>query len=537
MTTNTPENPSHGSPMRREIGLLSLTFIGVSGVIGSGWLFAPLLASQLAGPAALLAWLLGGLAIGLLAMTFAEIAAMLPVAGGIARLPQFSHGNVVSMAMGWSAWVGYNTTAPIEVEAMLRYLAPQLPWLYQSATPGHLSLPGMSAAAALLLLFTVINIFGVRFFARINASITWVKLVVPIIVALVLIVDSFEVSNLQAGGGFFAMGAEGILASIASGGIIFAFIGFRHTIDLAGEAKNPQFTVPTAILLTILICFVVYGLIQLAFIGALSPADLENGWKTLQISGDFGPLSGLATAVGILWLVSLLNVGAVVAPLGGGLVSVGSMGRLTLALAQNGFFPQLFETLNRFGVPAYAMLLNFAVASAVFFLLPFQEILSLNGAAIILSFAVGPIALMALRRLDPERKRGFRLPGARVMAPVAFIVATLIIYWSGWDTYWRLAACLLVGLVMLLLKVKNTRGEQLDLRESLWLIPYLIGLGILSYLGDFGGGRKLLPFGWDMLLIAIFCTGIFWYAVQCRLSQENYTRYLREEQLFEQREY
>jgi hypothetical protein len=95
----------------------------------------------------------------------------------------------------------------------------------------------------------------------------------------------------------------------------------------------------------------------------------------------------------------------------------------------------------------------------------------------------------------------------------------------------------LVGLVLLLLKVKNTRGERLDLSESLWLLPYLIGLGILSFLGDFGGGLKLLPFGWDMLLIAAFCIGIFWYAVRCRLGQDKYERYLREERLFEQGEY
>ena len=537
MTDPNPVTAPSDGHMRREIGLLSLTFIGVSGVLGSGWLFAPLLASQLAGPAALLAWLLGGLAIGLLAMTFAEIAAMLPVAGGIARLPQFSHGNVVSMAMGWSAWVGYNTTAPIEVEAMLRYLAPHFPWLYHSDTAGHLSTLGMTAAGAMLLIFTVVNIFGVRFFARINASITWLKILVPVVVAVTLIADGFEGANLAAGGGFFAMGAEGILASIASGGIIFAFIGFRHTIDLAGEAKNPQFTVPVAILLTILICFLVYGLIQLAFIGALSPSDLENGWKALHFSGQFGPLSGLAAAIGILWLVSLLNVGAVIAPLGGGLVSVGSMGRLALALAQNGFFPRVLETLNRFGVPAYAMMVNFVVASLVFVLLPFQEVLSLNGAAIILSFAVGPVALISLRRLDPARPRGFRLAAAGILAPTAFIVATLIIYWSGWDTYWRLAACLGVGLVLLLIKVRNTRGERLDLAEAAWLLPYLLGLGTFSYLGDFGHGRGIIPFGWDTLLIAVFCTLTFWYAVHCRLSREKYVGYIREEKVFEQGEY
>ncbi|MBK1705672.1 APC family permease [Halochromatium glycolicum] len=530
MPRSNPSPQPASRPLRREIGLLSLTFIGVSGVLGSGWLFAPLLASQLAGPAALLGWLLGGLAIGLLAMTFAEIAAMLPVAGGIARLPQFSHGNVVSMAMGWSAWIGYNTTAPIEVEAMLRYLAPHLPWLYQSSTPGNLTALGMLTASLMLLLFTVLNIFGVRVFARLNASITWLKLLVPILVAAVLMLEHFDGANLQAGGGFFTMGTEGILASIASGGIIFAYLGFRHTIDLAGEAKNPQFTVPAAILLTILICFVIYASIQLAFLGALTEAELADGWKQLHFSGDFGPLSGLAAAAGILWLVSLLNLGAVIAPFGGALVAVGSMGRLALALAQNGFFPRALERLNRFGVPASAMLLNFVVASLIFVLLPFSEILSLNSAAIILSFAVGPIALIALRRLDPARQRGFRLPAAGILAPLAFIVSTLIIYWSGWDTYWRLALCLAIGLLLLIIKVKKTRSEQLDLAEAAWLIPFLGGLGIISYLGDFGQGLRLLPFGWDILLISLFGLAVFWYAVRCRLSAEKYARYLRKEQ-------
>ena len=93
------------SRMPREMGLVGLTFIAVSGVIGSGWLFVPLLAAQHAGPASLVAWVLGGFAMLLLALTFAEISAMLPVPGGIARVPQFSHGNVASMAGGFRDWV------------------------------------------------------------------------------------------------------------------------------------------------------------------------------------------------------------------------------------------------------------------------------------------------------------------------------------------------------------------------------------------------------------------------------------------------
>lgn len=528
-------HPVSGKGMQRDIGLVSLTFIGVSGVIGSGWLFAPLLAGQAAGPAALLAWLIGGVSVGLLALTFAELAAMLPVAGGIARLPHFSHGRVVGMAMGWTAWIGYNTAAPIEVEAMLRYLDPWLPWLYESSATGRpelgdLTLAGTGFAIALLGVFTLANLFGVRLFARLNATITWFKVAVPLLVTGALLLDQFTFANFTAHGGFVATGIEGVLTAVASGGVIFAFLGFRHTIDLAGEARHPQVTVPAAILLTVLICLLLYGLLQLAFIGALTEADLANGWQGLSFSGNFGPLSALASAAGILWLVSLINVGAVVSPFGGALVAVGSMGRLSVGLAENGFFPKALERLNRHGVPALGMLVNLGFSIAVFFLLPFAEIVALNSAAIVLSLGVGPITLGALRKLDPARVRPFRLMAAHVMAPAAFVVATLIVYWSGWETLWRLGLCVLIGFAVLLVRMRSAKETPgpLHLAEARWLLPYLVGLGLVSYLGDFGDGRGLIPFGWDMLTLSVLAIATYLYAVACRLQPEEYARVLEE---------
>ncbi|MCP4329093.1 MAG: amino acid permease [Alphaproteobacteria bacterium] len=85
---------------QRSIGLIGLTFIAISGMLGSGWLFVPLFVSQLAGPAGILSWLIGGMVMLLIALCYAEIGAMLPVSGALARVPLFSHGNVVSAAMG-----------------------------------------------------------------------------------------------------------------------------------------------------------------------------------------------------------------------------------------------------------------------------------------------------------------------------------------------------------------------------------------------------------------------------------------------------
>ncbi|WP_341989022.1 APC family permease [Azorhizobium sp. AG788] len=518
--------------LKRDIGLLGLTFVAVSGVIGSGWLFAPLMAAKYAGPASLVAWGIGGIAVLLLALTFAEIMAILPVAGGIARVPMFSHGNTVAMAMGWSAWVGYNTTAPIEVEAMLRYLSPFLPWVYEDAGSRVLSWAGVACAGAMLVLFTVINALGVKFFVAINSTVTWVKIGIPLVVAAMLIASRFEPGNFVADGGFAPLGLPGILAAVSSGGIIFSFVGFRHVVDMAGEAKNPGFTVPAALIISILICFVIYAGLQLAFIGALLPTDIaQAGWANLRLPGNDGPLVALATSIGLIWMVSLLSAGAVVAPFGGALVSVGSNARLAFALAENKLFPSALAKLSSLGVPVVALLVNLVVSTLAFVLLPFDELLKLNSSAIILSFVVGPVAVVALRSLLPRVRRPFRLPAVHVLGTIAFAISTLVVYWSGWPTVERLGICLLVGLLTFVGYSRTQLRGSMDLQEGLWLVPYLIGLGLLSYLGTFQG-IGVLPFGWDMVVVCIFSTAVFWLAVRSRLHGAKFTaRMAREREI------
>jgi len=434
--------------MERSIGLLGLTFVAVSGILGSGWLFAPLIAAQSAGPASLIAWAIGGIAMLLIAITFAEITTFLPVAGGIGRVPQLSHGSVVSMAMGWTAWVGYNTAATIEVEAILRYSKTLAPWLY--STSDQLSAAGFGVAIVLLSSFTVLNAFGVRLFARINTTLTWLKIAVPLLLAGTIIGSNFSAANFTGHGGFAPLGLKGILAAVSSGGVIFSLLGFRHVIDLAGEAKNPKVNIPLALIFSLLICLIVYGSLQVAFIGALDAAELKDGWAGLHFGGDLGPLAALATAVGALWVVSLLDTTARISSFASGLVSVGSNARLGLALAQNGLFPKFMETLSNQGVPLSSLLVNFAASTLFFFALPFDQVIALNTSTVVLSFIVGPIAVVAFRELLPEAQRGFRLPAAPISGCIAFIAATLIIYWAGWNTMLHLGLCLATGFLLLL---------------------------------------------------------------------------------------
>ena len=516
--------------MNRSIGLIGLTFVAVSGVVGSGWLFAPLLTSQLAGPASIVAWVIGGLAVGLLALCFAEVSGTLPVAGGIARIPHFTHGDITSMALGWTAWVGYNTQAPIETIAMLKYAEIEFPWLFDGAgNDAPLTPEGMLVAVGFLFFFVVVNALGARALARTNAAITWLKLIIPIVLGIVLMSVRFDFDNFTSAG-FAPDGFHGIFAAVSGGGIIFAFIGFRHAIDMAGEARNPQTTVPLALVLSLLICLLVYLLLQTAFIGALQPEHLDNGWKAVGFVHGLGPLAGVALALGIGWVTSVLYLGAILGPLGGGLVATGSNARLGYALSQNRFFPAYFLKLSKRGIPVRMLLLNLITGAVIVFFIPFDEVVRLNGAAITLSFAAGPIAVYALRRQLAERPRRFKLPAVALVANAGFLVATLIVYWSGWHTTWRLGLALVVGgIVFAIAKLREGPERQpLDVRGALWLAPYLAGIGLLSYLGDFSGGIGVIPFGWDVAAAVLLSISVFYFAGWCRLSDDKTRAYVDE---------
>ncbi len=521
--------------MQRSIGLLSLTFVAISGILGSGWLFAPLMAAQAAGPSSLIAWMIGGFAMLLLAATFAEIAAILPVAGGIGRVPHFSHGSVVSMTMGWTAWVGYNTTATIEVEAVLRYSKSLAPWLYGS--DGLLSPAGLAVACVLLAVFTVLNAFGVRFFARLNTALTWVKILVPAGLAAVILTSEFRYANFSEYGGFAPEGLKGILSAISTGGVIFALIGFRHVIDMAGEARNPKVNVPLALVISLVVCLLIYGGLQLAFLGALDQSQLKQGWAALSFPGELGPMAALATAVGALWIVSILDSSARISSFASALVSVGSNARLGLAMAQNGLFPKFMETLSARGVPLFALLINFVVSALFFFILPFNEVLALNTSSIVLSFVVGPVAVLAFRQLMADAPRAFVLPAAPVTGCLAFVVASLIIYWSGWDTMLHLGVCLVIGFLLMI--YRNSRGgfDSLDWREAAWLAPYLAGLVLISWLGSFGGGAGYLPVGPDIAVVSALAVAVYILAVRLRLRQDKFDLYMAEEKADERMEY
>ncbi|MFM1889801.1 MAG: hypothetical protein RLZZ565_558, partial [Planctomycetota bacterium] len=176
--------------LERRLGPIPMLAISVGAIIGSAWLFAPLFAAQIAGPAAIVSW---GISIGvalLLALVYAELGAAFPVAGGLARFSYFSHGNLAGFLAGIACWLGYVAIAPIEVQAMVRYLADEWPWLLAAEGSSSLSGGGFVFASLLLLAMTAINLLGVSWFGETNKILTIWKVIVPVAIPIALVLHA-----------------------------------------------------------------------------------------------------------------------------------------------------------------------------------------------------------------------------------------------------------------------------------------------------------------------------------------------------------
>jgi amino acid transporter len=545
-SANTTAAPGAQRKLRRDVGRVGLLFTSVGSIIGSGWLLGALAASAVAGPAALISWVLGGGAMLLLALVHAELGGMYPVAGGSARFPHYAFGSLAGFAGGWFAFLGAVTTAPIEVEAALQYSSNYVSGLTKMSSGTLVLTPsGYAVAAVLMLLFSAINVMGVRWLSETNKVAVWWKIAVPVLAVVVLMITAFHPHNFSAAGGFMPFGWKGVFLAVASGGVIFSYLGFEQAIQLGGESKNPARNIPFAVIGSMVLGVVLYILLQVAYIAALQPSSLSHGWGAVTFGGKgavYGPFAGLATALGVSWLATVLYADAIISPAGTGLLYVGTSARISFALARNNTIPRGFARLTTRGVPVLAILFSFLLGMIVFLPFPgWQQLVGFISSATVLAYATAPLSLGALRLQEPDRPRPFRLPGGAVLAPLAFVVANEVLLFSGWAVVWKLIVAILLGVALLGISAATSPPERrpsLDWLSGAWLAPYLLGMGVISYLSSFDtktpssiagllkGPRNTLTFGWDVLAVAIFSVLVYALAIRLRLPDHQVRAYV-----------
>ncbi len=490
---------------KKSLSTISLVAMGVGAIMGSGWMFAAQYTSQEAGPGSILSWVIGAILMVFIALVFAEVCTIVPVEGSTSRIPHITHGTMTSYMFAWITWISYLVLAPIEVQAVIQYLAVFYPSLIDASRDGALSMAGLPLAIIFLLGFCVINFYSLKWLAKINNIVTLFKVAVPIFISIVFIIFCFTLPALKdiktEELSFMPFGFNGVLAAVSVGGIAYAFTGFKTIVELAGSTKNPKKSIPVATVGAVLICLVIFLFLQAAYLLVMSKFVHDNDWQGVVMLGatssSFGPFAVMAQSFGVKWVMYPLYFGAIVFPLMAGLIYFSIAMKSLGAMVHNGYLPSILGKLSPImQKPIYAIGLNFLIALVMFAPFPgWKEMATFLTSLIALTYITGPTSTMALRHHLPDMHRPFRLKGAYLLSTLGMFAATLVFLWSGWAIVSKAGIALIIALVMLGVyrTFRRDRSEEIqwNLRESVWFWIYIVLITLVSYFSSFGGTGDL----------------------------------------------
>jgi APA family basic amino acid/polyamine antiporter len=421
-----PAGARASASMRRTLGPVPLAALGVATIVGSGiFVLVGEAASQYAGPAVAVSFVLAGVAAGLAALCYAELCSAIPVTGSTYTFVSVALGPLLGWLVGWSilleyllggaaiatGWAGY-------FDSILGSIGIDLPTAltagpFDDGASGVVNLPAVLLIVALVALLCR----GARESTNTATAFTLVKVGALV---LLIVVGAFHVTStnyepfVPAADGFGEFGVAGVVR--AAGVVFFAYIGFDVVCTAAQEARNPQRTVPFGLVGALLVATTLYVAVALVLVGL---AD----YRTL---GTADPLSTAIEAVGgIEWLADVVDVAAVVGLAAGVLAVLYGLSRIFMRMAEDGAIPRWLGRVDEgAGVPRAATIAGGAVMVAAAALIPISTLTDLISVGTLLAFFAIAISVLVLRRSHPDLERPFRLPFGPVV-PVAAAAVTV----------------------------------------------------------------------------------------------------------------
>jgi APA family basic amino acid/polyamine antiporter len=396
--------------LRRSLGFTDLMLITIGTVIGSGIYLVPSGVLRQTGGHTGLAftvWAVAGFLSLLGALTYAELGAMKPEAGGLYAYLRDAFGPLPAFLYGWASFlvIASGSIAALAV-AFANYLSPLLPF----------QVPGPVISVAVIVVVALINIRGTRGSATVQNWTTGAKFGVLFLLSLVLTLRG------NGGAGLPTTPIEAPNVSLAAGfgaamiGVLWAYEGWQYVTFSAGEAKDPQRTFPRAISIATFLLIVLYLMANLGYVRALGPAGAANSERIAAdaIGTILGPVAGaVVSALILVSIFSALNGLVLTTP------------RMYYAMARDGlFFQKLTSVHPRFGTPVFAIVALTVWGALLAASGTFSQLLTYAVFTGWIFYAGGALAVMALRRSEPNAVRPFRVPGYPA-TPILFVVAAI----------------------------------------------------------------------------------------------------------------
>lgn len=470
---------------QKQPSLFSAISIGICCMIGSGWLFASYNASKVAGSLSILSWIIGAVLALVIALMLAEISTMYHDRGLFSRLLSFSHHRDFGFVFAISNWLGIVLSISSEALATVQYLStasPRLePYLFNH---DKLTFIGTGFVILLLVVYGLLNFWGMRSLAKTNNIMAVLKIGIPVLTAIFLMVAAFHPHNFTAYHHTIApYGVGSAFTAVITCGIFYSFYGFSSIATFGAELKNPRRTIPIALISSVVICLIVYLLLQVSFIAALPTTMVEKGWHQLDFTS---PLAQLLVLLNLnVWAI-ILYADAAVSPSGAGITYTGTATRMFTGMSRDEQMPKFFDHVHElFKLSRRSLIFTLIICTIMVMLSGnWQQVMMMTSVFYVLSCLAVPLALSKLRQTEADRERPFKMPFAQTLSLFLFLVLTYLLIQVNGKT---VLAALILHVVLFAFYVISFYQHRLALSLkaflSSWSIfAYLIFTTIFSYI-------------------------------------------------------
>ena len=429
------------SKLKKSVGVLDLTALGIGAIIGTGIFVIIGEAIGDSGPAIVLSFLLAGITCIFSALSYSELASAIPVSGSAYTYAYATLGELIAFIIGWDLILEYGVSVAAIAVGWGGYLKDLLDSLFSITLPASIASPpgdgGTFNAPAVFVILAVacVLIAGIRESARTNTIMVAIKLTV-LLFFIAVGVTSFHSSNFTP---FAPNGVSGVVDAAAL--IFFAYIGFDAVSTASEESKDPARDLPKAIIGALVVATLLYIAVALVTTGLL-PFD--------QLKGSESPLAdAIEKGAGISWGANIISFGALVAITSVVLTILYGQTRIIFSMSRDGLLPaKLGEVWERTKTPALITAIVASLAAVIAAFVPLDEIAKLVNIGTLFAFLIVNIGVIVLRRTKPDLERGYRVPFVPVFPLIGSGLCIFLMTYLDGITWVRFGVWLVIGMVI-----------------------------------------------------------------------------------------
>lgn len=422
--------------LKKSLGALDLVLLGIGCIIGTGiFVLTGVAAAKYAGPGIMLSFVLSGLACAFAALAYAELAAMVPIAGSAYTYSYAALGEIVAWIVGWNLVLEYSVGSSAVaagwsgyVVGLLKSAGITLSKTYTAvpAEGGVVNLPAMFIAIFLSLLL----VRGTKESATLNRILVFIKLA-AVLIFLVLAGPKVNPANWSP---LMPYGFSGVAGGAAI--IFFAYIGFDAVATAAEECRNPNRDLPIGIVGSLIICTLLYILVAAVLTGVVPYTELNNA----------EPVAYALRAIGYNMGSALVGTGAIAGITTVLLVLMYGQTRVFFAMSRDGLIPRGICRIHpRYGTPHVITVVAGIAVALISGFTPIGIIAELTNIGTLFAFVVSAIGVWVLRSTKPDLPRPFRCPAVPLVAPLAVISCGYLMYNLPYETWIRFVVWSAIG--------------------------------------------------------------------------------------------